>query len=327
VPDRVGRNADLHADVTKAGTLRILILGAAAGGGFPQWNSNDEASRRARAGDPAARPRTQSSIAVSADGERWVLVNASPDLRQQILDNPHLHPRHGKRHSPIAAVLLTNGDVDHVAGLLTLREGHRFAIYGTRRVLSILGENSIFNVLDPALVARRPIELGAGFAVADASGQPLGIHVEPFAVPGKVALFREDRAAGPGYGTQPEDTIGLALSAGGSPAFYVPGCAEVTPELAARLRGAALLLFDGTLWRDDEMILAGVGQKTGRRMGHVSMSGEEGSLARLAGLGIGRRIFVHVNNSNPALLADSAERAAVAAAGWEVAEDGMEIAP
>jgi pyrroloquinoline quinone biosynthesis protein B len=254
------------------------------------------------------------------------VVNASPDLRQQILDNGALHPRRGKRDSPIAAVLLTNGDVDHIAGLLSLREGHRFAVYATRRVLGILQENSIFNVLDPALVDRRPIDLGRGFAVTDADGQPTGIHAEPFAVPGKVALFREDPGAGPGYGTEPEDTIGLALAAGGPAAFYVPGCAEVRPDLATRLRGAPLLLFDGTLWRDDEMILAGVGRKTGRRMGHVSMSGPEGSLARLAGLGIGRRIFVHLNNSNPALLADSPERAAVTAAGWEVAEDGMRIA-
>jgi pyrroloquinoline quinone biosynthesis protein B len=303
-----------------------LIVGAAAGGGFPQWNSNDEASRRARAGDPAARPRTQSSLAVSADGERWVLVNASPDLRQQILGNRHLHPRQGKRHSPVAAVVLTSGDVDHIAGLLTLREGHRFAIYATSRVLGILRENSVFGVLDPVLVERRAIALGECFAVADADGVPTGIRADPFAVPGKVALFREDRAAGAGCGTQPEDTIGLALSAGGPAAFYVPGCTAVTPELAARLHNARLLLFDGTLWRDDEMIAAGIGQKTGRRMGHVSMSGEEGSLARLAGLGIGRRIFVHINNSNPALLADSPERAAVTAAGWEVAEDGMEIA-
>jgi len=307
--------------------LRLLVLGSAAGGGFPQWNSNDTASQRARAGDPLARPRTQSSIAVTADDRRWVIVNASPDLRQQINDNPPLHPKEGRRHSPIASVVLTNGDVDHVAGLLTLRESHPLSVYGTPRILAILAANSIFNVLNPEFVERREIALGQAFEAKDRDGRGTGVVMEPFAVPGKVALHQEDAGAGPGFGTQPEDTIGLRIGTanGSGHFFYVPACARMTEDLARRLYGAALVLFDGTLWRDDEMVAAGVGRKTGRRMGHISVGDPDGSIAAFQPIEVKRKIFVHVNNTNPMLMDDSAERAAAAAAGWEVAHDGMEI--
>lgn len=306
--------------------LRLLVIGSAAGGGFPQWNSNDEGSRRARAGDPKALPRSQSSIAVSADDRRWVLVNASPDLRQQINANPQLHPKEGKRHSPLVGVVLTNGDVDHVAGLLTLRESYPLSLYATGRVLSILEENSIFNVLNPEFVERRRLPLDTEFEVSTRDGDGTGVFVEAFAVPGKVALYREDAAAGPNFGTLPEDTIGLKIRSADGPAlFYIPGCARMSDDLRHRLRGAPLVLFDGTLWRDDEMIVAGVGTKTGRRMGHISVSGPDGSIAAFETLDVARKIFVHINNTNPILLADSAERAETEAAGWEVAYDGMEV--
>jgi len=307
--------------------LRLLILGSAAGGGFPQWNSNDAASKRARAKDPAAPCRTQSSLAATSDGRRWVIFNASPDLRQQIHDNPALHPKDAVRHSPIVGVVLTNGDVDHVAGLLTLRESQPFALYGTERVLSVLRANSIFNVLNPAYVERRRMRLNEPYEVCDRQGDGTGIFVEAFPVPGKVALYLEDASAGSNFGTQPEDTVGLRIATrdNGSQCFYVPGCAALTDDLAGRLAGAPLVLFDGTLWRDDEMIVAGVGTKTGRRMGHMSVSGADGTMAAFAKLGVKRKVFVHMNNSNPILLADSPERAAIAAAGWEAAHDGMEI--
>jgi pyrroloquinoline quinone biosynthesis protein B len=256
-----------------------------------------------------------------------VVFNASPDLRQQINDNPTLHPQNGVRHSPIAGVVLTNGDVDHVAGLLTLRESYPLSIYATERVLSVLRANSIFNVLNPEFVERRSMVLGKAFEVCDRKGEGTGVIVEPFAVPGKVALYLEDAAAGGNFGTQPEDTIGVRIASRdtGAQCFYVPGCAAVTDDIARRLVGATLVLFDGTLWRDDEMIVAGVGTKTGRRMGHVSVSGPEGTMAAFERLDVKRKIFVHMNNTNPILLADSPERAAIAKAGWEAAHDGMEI--
>jgi len=307
--------------------LRILVVGAAAGGGFPQWNSNSEASRRSRAGDPAARPAGQSSLAVSADGERWILLNASPDLRQQINDNHQLHPKEGVRHSPIKAVVLTNGDVDHVAGLLTLRESSPLAVYSTSRVRSILDENTIFNVLNPQFVDRRLITLGEVFEPAAKDGEGLGVTMEAFAVPGKVALYKEDGLAGDNFGTVGEDTIGLKLAArdGSAHFFYVPGCAALPPDLGGRLEGAPLVLFDGTLWRDDEMVVQKAGVKTGHRMGHLSMAGPDGTIAAFAPLGIRRKVFVHINNTNPVLLADSPERGEAEAAGWEIGYDGMEI--
>lgn len=313
--------------------LQVLVLGAAAGGGFPQWNSNNEASQRARRGDPLARPSTQSSVAVSADGANWVLLNASPDLRQQINDNHQLHPREGVRHSPIRAVVLTNGDVDHVAGLLTLRESHPLAIYGTGRVLSVLEGNSIFNVLNPAFVERRRLSLGETFEPASKEGEGLGLAVTPFAIPGKVALYLEDEKSGNGnFGTVEEDTIALRIEdtagANGSGRrrfLYVPACAAPSPALEAEMEGADLMMFDGTLWQDDEMRLQGAGVKTGRRMGHMSLSGPQGTLATFAASPVARKVFIHINNTNPILLSDSPERAAVEAAGWEVAYDGMEI--
>jgi pyrroloquinoline quinone biosynthesis protein B len=312
--------------------LQVLVLGAAAGGGFPQWNSNNEASQRARRGDPLARPSSQSSVAVSADGENWVLLNASPDLRQQIFERPQLHPRAGVRHSPIRAVVLTNGDVDHVAGLLTLRERHPLAVYATGRVLSVLQDNAIFNVLNPECVDRRQIRLGESFQPQSQQGEGLGLTVTPFAVPGKVALYLEDeKAAGGNFGTVEEDTIALRIetlrhNGGGVRRFlYVPACATPSPTLTAEMQGADLLMFDGTLWQDDEMPRQGAGSKTGRRMGHMSLSGPEGTLAVFADSPVARKVLIHINNTNPVLLADSAERAAVEAAGWEVAYDGMEI--
>ncbi|MBO1079447.1 pyrroloquinoline quinone biosynthesis protein PqqB [Roseomonas haemaphysalidis] len=305
--------------------LKLIVLGAGAGGGFPQWNSAGPGCRRARAGDPAALPRTQCSLAASADGERWVLLNAAPELLAQIAATPALHPRgDAVRHSPIAAVVLTGGEVDTLAGLLSLRERHAFALHGAVPTLAVLDANPIFRALDPALVPRRALPVGTPLALRDAAGTALGLTVEAFAVPGKVPLFLE-RGEDPGRADDGE-TIGLSLRAGDGPAaFFIPGCAALTPALRERLRGAALVFFDGTLWRDDEMIRAGAGPKTGARMGHMSIDGPDGTLAGFAGLGVARPVLVHLNNTNPVLLADSPERAAVVAAGWTVAEDGMEF--
>lgn len=298
--------------------LRAIVLGAGAGGGFPQWNSAGAGCMRARAGDPAARPRTQAGLAVSADGERWLLVNASPDLRQQIAATPALHPRPGTlRNSPIAAVLLTGGEVDTVMGLLHLRERQAFTLLAAAPTLAVLDANPIFRALDPGFVDRRALPLD----------QPVGIHgvtVTAYAVPGKVPLFAEAGDA-PAIAEDGE-ALGLAMQAGHRVLHYVPGCAMMTPALRRRLSGAACVMFDGTLFTDDEMIRLGAGPKTGRRMGHMPMTGQGGTIEAFADIPVARRIFVHVNNTNPALLADSPERAHLTRHGWEVAEDGMEIA-
>lgn len=300
--------------------IRVIVLGAAAGGGFPQWNSNSEACRRARANDPCARPATQASVAVSGDGERWFIINAAPDLREQIGRQPQLHPREALRSSPIAGVVLTNGDVDAVAGLLNLRERTPFVVYAHPRVLAVLDQNPIFRVLAADVVTREPFALDASIDLG-------GLQVTPFAVPGKVALYMEDKSQGANFGTAEGDTIGLEITDAndGRRMLYVANCATVTEALRARCDGADLLFFDGTLWSDDEMVKSGEGKKTGQRMGHISMDGENGSVARLGGLKIARKVFIHINNTNPVLLSDSPERAALGAAGWEVAEDGLEI--
>lgn len=310
--------------MSAGGSLRLIVLGSAAGGGFPQWNSAGPGCTRARAADPAARPRTQCSLAASMDGERWVLFNAAPEILAQIAATPVLHPRPGEiRNSPIRAVVLTGGEIDTIAGLLSLRERQSFAIYGSPQTLRVVADNPIFRALDETLVPRRLLEPGGRERLRDGAGQDLGIDVLPIAVPGKVPLFLED-GQDPGVAGDGE-TLGLVISAGQGRAAFVPGCAAITQGLRGALSGCEAVLFDGTLWRDDEMILAGAGSKTGRRMGHVSVSGPNGVLSGLADVPIGRRILIHINNTNPVLLADSPERAAAAAAGWEVAEDGMEI--
>ena len=298
--------------------LRVIVLGSAAGGGYPQWNCRGPISSLFWDGDDRVQERTQSSIAVSSDGKDWAVLNCSPDIRQQIIRTPALQPREPPRHSPIEAVLLTNGDVDHVAGLLCLRERHAFRLLATRGVLQVLGSNRIFDVLAPELVERHPIELGATVPLVG------DLTAEVFAVPGKVPLYLEEGE--PEIGTEGESTIGVRVGApDGTHLFYIPGCAQVTDALKRRLSGASLLFFDGTLWRDDEMIVSGVGRKTGHRMGHISMSGPAGSMAVLADVDLHRRVFIHINNTNPVLVDGSGERSEAERAGWEIAYDGMEI--
>jgi len=307
--------------------MLIKVLGSAAGGGFPQWNCNCHNCVSVRARAAGFRARTQSSLAVSRDGVSWALLNASPDLRQQINDTPALHadPRAGLRHSPIKAAVLTNGDVDHIIGLINLREAQPFSVYASDRVLATLQDNSVFQVLAGPLVPRIEMKLDTPFPLQGA-GTDLGLTVEAFAVPGKVALYLENTASD-NFGSQEGDTIGLKIT---DPAekksfFYIPGCAALDDRLAARLDGAPLVFFDGTLFTDDEMIEQGLLNKTGARMGHISMSGPAGSIAAFSKLGVGRRIYVHINNSNPALDENSPARKAVDAAGWEVGYDGMEV--
>jgi pyrroloquinoline quinone biosynthesis protein B len=305
--------------------MLVRVLGSAAGGGLPQWNCACRNCSDVRAGVAGLAARSQSSLAVSADGVNWCLLNASPDLRAQIGDFAALNPsvEYGVRFSPLKSVILTNADVDHVAGLLDLREGQPFHLYASERILGVVAANPIFGVLADGVVTRTILKSGMRFEPA---GCP-GLAVEMFAVAGKIALYLEDGSAGQDLGADEGDVVGLKLMdrTTGSFACYIPGCAEVTADLIDHIEGAAALFFDGTLYTDDEMIAQGLSPKTGRRMGHISISGEEGSIARLAGVDAGRRIFIHLNNSNPVLREASPERQRVESAGWEVAHDGMEI--
>ena len=316
-----------ESSATSSDRLRVVVLGSAAGGGSPQWNCRCRVCRCVRRGAEGTEPRTQASIAVSADGVRWVVINASPDLRQQILDRRQLWPARPGRHSPIASAVLTGAEVDQVAGLLNLREGHRFSLYGSPATLKALDDSAVFAALDAEAVPRRGLELETPFSPKDADGEPIGVTIEAFSAPGKVALYQEGREETPELDAEDDRNIGLEISATGSQdsLFYIPGCAAFTDALADRLDGAAAVMFDGTLWRDDELKSQGLGHKTGRRMGHISISGDDGSIAAFDRLTVERRIYIHLNNSNPVLLPDTPERSRVEQAGWEVAYDGMEL--
>jgi pyrroloquinoline quinone biosynthesis protein B len=298
------------------GRLTAIVLGSAAGGGLPQWNCRCPVCRLAWSGDGRVRARTQACLAVSGDRETWVLINASPDLREQIRAARALHPRAEVRGSPIKAVVLTGAEIDQVAGLLTLREREPFTVHATAVTLAALAENTMFDALAPELVARHAIAPGAPIPL------PGGLTAELFTVPGKVPLYLEDDA--PESATESGVNVGVEIALGRARIVYIPGAAAVTAEMRERCLRAGAVLFDGTLFRDDEMIASGTGGKTGRRMGHVPIAGADGSLAALSGVP-GRRVLVHINNTNPILVEDSPEREHVRSQGWEVGEDGMEI--
>ena len=295
--------------------LTAIVLGCAAGGGSPQWNCNCDVCRLAWAGDPRVRARTQASLAVSIDGRRWTLLNASPDLRSQIQATPALHPK-GLRESPIASVVLTGAEIDQTAGLLNLRERTSFTLMATAATLAAVADNPMFGVLAPDVVTRSAIVPGEKISLGD------GLQAELFMVPGKLPLYLEGE--NPATAEESAANVGVEITGGGKRLAYVPGAAAVTPALHDRLSRADVVLFDGTLFTDDEMIRTGTGTKSGRRMGHMPIEGEGGSLAALAGLSA-RKIFVHINNTNPILVDGSLERRHVESADWAVAFDGMEI--
>ena len=306
--------------------LRIVVLGAPAGGGVPQWNCGCAICRQARAATSGL-ISTQASIACSRDGAHGFLVHASPDLRQQLIATPQLHPKRGElRHTPIAGVILTNGEVDAVAGLLWMREGSPFTIYAHSKVLAILKSNSIFNVLNEKDVRRQAIEMEEEFEQGLPDGAASGLEVLPFAVPGKSAWYLEG-SAHPGGEDHSGDTLGLRIEekTSGQYFYFLGACAAVPEHLRSRLAGAPLVFFDGTVWRDDEMIAAGLSSKTGQAMGHIAMSGEKGAIAALADINIGQKVFLHINNSNPVLLPNTPERERAERAGWQIPEDGTEI--
>jgi pyrroloquinoline quinone biosynthesis protein B len=296
------------------GRLSAIVLGSAAGGAYPQWNCRCPVCALAWAGDPRVKPRTQCSVAVSADGEAWTLLNASPDLGAQIRATRALHPRGGLRGSPIKAVVLTGGEIDQIAGLLSLRESTPVALHATAVTHAAVNSNMMLEALSS--ITRHAARPGEKIAL------PGGLQAELFLAPGKVPLWLEGEEVR--IAEETAANAGIEIVADRKCLVFLPGVAAITPELLSRLRRAHAILIDGTLFSDDEMIASNTGQKTGRRMGHMPIDGGDGTLAALDGL-TARKIFIHINNTNPVLIDGSPERRKVEAAGWEVAEDGMEI--
>jgi pyrroloquinoline quinone biosynthesis protein B len=302
--------------------MRIHVLGSAAGGGFPQWNCGCANCKGARAGAIAAKPRTQECVALSADGDSWFLLNASPEIRAQIESYPPLHPR-DRRDSPIAGIVLTNGDLDHCLGLFCLRESHPLVVYTTDAVRRGLTErNVLYRTLQrfEGQVTWRGLELGREIELSGSDARPSGLLLVALPVPGKQPVHLEGIAT-PGA----EENVGLRIRGRGHLLAYASSAGAIDAAVLGMLEDADCVFFDGTFWSETELIDLGLGSKRARDMAHLPIGGHAGSLARLATLRAPRRFFIHVNNTNPILREDSAEAAAVAAAGWRVAEDGMEL--
>jgi len=296
------------------GRLTAIVLGSAAGGGFPQWNCRCPVCALAWAGDSRVKARTQTGLAVSAGDGHWTLINASPDLPAQIRATPALHPSDDLRGSPIDAVILTGAEIDQITGLLSLRESTPFTLYATPATHAAVASNAMFGAMSS--MARRAVNPGERFTLTG------GIEATLFMVPGKLPLYLEGEA--PELDSESAANVGIELHREGGRLLFVPGTAAVTERMRERFARADVVLFDGTLFTDDEMIRTQTGQKTGSRMGHMPIDGEDGSLRALTGLSA-RCIFIHINNTNPILIDGSAVRRKVESAGWQIAEDGMEI--
>ena len=277
-----------------------------------------------RRGSVRAQARTQESLAVSADGEAWFLLNASPEIRAQIESFPPLHPL-APRHSPVAGILLTNGDLDHCLGLLSLRESQPLVIYTTERVRQGFTEgNALYATLErfAGQATWHAVRPGQALEPTLSDGRPSGLSVKPLAVPGQPPLHLRGRLT-----PAPEDNVGFEIQdrRTGGTLLYLSGVAASTPAMSQALERADCIFFDGTFWASDELIALGLGQRRAEDMAHWPIGGPEGSLRTLGRIGRGRRFFIHINNTNPILREDSPERAAVTAAGWEVAHDGLEL--
>ena len=301
--------------------MRARILGSAAGGGLPQWNCGCPNCVAVRRGDRRLRPRTQDSLAVFARDDAAVVCNASPDITQQLAQTPSLYPRRA-RHTPIAAVILTNGDIDHVLGVFSLRESQPLAIYATEAVRrGLVDSNALCETLArfQGQVTWRRLVLDQDTAIADPSGQPTGIVARPFALPGKLPLHLA-RTRSPSA----EDNIGVQLrdARAGQSVVYAPGCSYPPKQLGD---GADVLVFDGTFWSSDELIKLGLGKSRAEDMAHCPVGGPEGSLRLLAETTAKKKVFTHINNTNPMLPLGSYERKLATDAGWLIAEDGMEL--
>lgn len=301
--------------------MRVRVLGAAAGGGFPQWNCGCPNCELVRRGDPRVRGRTQDSVALSRDGDAWHVVNASPDIHRQIAENPPLQPK-SARHSPIASIVLTNGDLDHVLGLFSLRESWPLTLYATDAVRAGLEErNAIFRTLKrfPTQVTWRRLALNEPMALGDTGD----MTIEARPARGKLPVHLEGITT-----PSPEDNVGLWIRGGGKCVVYLAATSSLD---GVDLSEADVVFVDGTFWSADELIALGLSKARAEDMAHLPIGGERGSLKQLAHLASRgkpiRRIYTHINNSNPILVDGSPEHHAVRAAGWDIAYDGMEITP
>ena len=290
--------------------MRVRVLGAAAGGGFPQWNCGCGNCRKARAGSPDVIPRTQECVALSADGERWLLLNASPEIRSQIESFPALHPR-APRHSPIAGIVLTNGDLDHVLGLLSLRESQPLTVYATEPVCrGFTEDNVLYRTLErfPGQVTWKSVD-----------GDAAGLSLLAIPTPGKLPVHLE------GITSESEkQNIGLLVldAKSGKRLAYFSAAGGVTPDMRSAIDGADCVFFDGTFWSSDELIRLGLGTRRAEEMAHIPV---EQSLAALHGTKAKKKIYIHINNTNPMLDRTSAERRQAEEQGWAIAHDGMEF--
>ena len=295
-----------------------MLLGTAAGGGFPQWNCWCPTCRIGRREPGRAQPRSQSSAAVSADGRRWFLLNASPDVHAQLARLPAVDPG-GMRHVPVEGVVLTDAELDHTLGIVLLREGRHLQVFATPAVHAVIEHDSRLLPVTRAFaeVRLQPLALDDPTPLAYRDGCPSGLSVGAFVVPAGPPRFASHEL--PGH------TVGLLVrdeTTGGVCAF-VPGCGGLDRPLLDRLAGADLVLFDGTFWTDDELIALGIGDRTARQMDHLPVSGPDGSLERIAALPARHKVYTHINNTNPMLIEDSPQLLQVQRLGLAVGADGM----
>lgn len=298
--------------------MDLVLLGTAAGGGYPQWNCWCPPCRVARSDPRRAHPRSQSSAAISIDGSHWFLLNASPDVRDQLGRLNGVAPT-GTRYMPVEGIVTTDAELDHTMGIVLLREARRLQLYATDAVQTVLAEDSrllpVTGAFADVKLTTLPLEQPVRLRTLD--GQSTGLTVTAFPVPGDPPRFARQE--------QPGHTVGLIIrdaNSGGTVAF-VPGCGALSPSLLERLSKVDLLLFDGTFWTDNELIDLGISERTARQMDHLPISGPDGSLAHLATLPCKQKVYTHINNSNPMLLETSPERRTVEAAGLQVGDDGM----
>ena len=300
--------------------MHVRILGSAAGGGFPQWNCNCPGCRAVRASQPGVYARTQSSLAIRAADGPWFLVNASPDVRQQ-LEQLRDHPISVVRSSPIAGVLLTDAEIDHTAGLMILREGtDPLQVYCTATVRGALTEGwPLLRVLqDYCGVAWSALEPDVPFILGN--DEATGLEVEAFSLTAKSPKYM--RSSSPATG---DWVVGLTFRdrASHKVVTYAPALADWSQSVLERLEASDCILVDGTCWQNDELLALGTSTRTAQAMGHLPLAGVDGSLSYLAQLSCAHKILVHINNTNPILMADSPERQKVEAAGVEVGYDGL----